>query len=79
MLHLVSVGRNYNPETIAVMTAAFDRTCAALSAPNRSNKFVRRRLALEILRNIDQGERDPARLADVALRELTAMERTATG
>ena len=31
MLHLVKLDRSYSPETIAVMTAAFDRVCQSLS------------------------------------------------
>ena len=31
MLQLVKLDRSYSPETIAVMTAAFDRICQSLS------------------------------------------------
>jgi hypothetical protein len=43
------------------------------------NEDMRRTLALIILRYVDRGERDPERLADVALREWTGSDRSATG
>jgi hypothetical protein len=43
MLHLVELGRTYSPETIAVMTAAFDTVCR--SAPMQVDDDVRRKLA----------------------------------
>jgi hypothetical protein len=67
---LVKLDRTYSPETIAVMTAIFDRACETLSARNAANDDVRRTLALTILRSVDQGERDPTRLAYMAFREL---------
>jgi hypothetical protein len=38
---------------------------------------VRKTLALILLRHVDLGERDPERLADIALRELTGADRAA--
>jgi hypothetical protein len=70
MLHVVETHRSYPPETVAVMTAAFDTVCQSLSTQISGNKAVRESLALIILRHIDLGERDSARLADSALREL---------
>ena len=79
MMHLVNADHCYPPETVAVMTAAFDRVCQSLSARINGNELVRETLALIILRHVDLGERDPVRLADVALRELAGNDRPATG
>jgi hypothetical protein len=82
MLHLVPNDRIYSPETVALMTAAFDRVCQAVSHQmneKNGNEDMRRTLALIILRYVDRGERDPERLADVALREWTGSDRSATG
>jgi hypothetical protein len=43
------------------------------------NEDVRQSLALIILRYVDRGVRDSERLADVALREWTGSDRSATG
>jgi hypothetical protein len=79
MIHLVNTDRIYPPETVAAMTAAFDRVCQSLSAQINGNEIVRKTLALIILRHVDLGEQDPMRLADVALRELAGKERSAIG
>jgi hypothetical protein len=69
MLHLVTTNRTYDPETIAAMTAAFDKVCQSVSTRINGHDDVRRRLALIILRHVDQGERHPARLSQLAFRE----------
>ena len=79
MLHLVKTSRTYDPETVAVMTAAFDTVCGSLSNGMNDNVYIKATLALLILRHVDQGERDPARLADVAYRELAGVDRSMTG
>jgi hypothetical protein len=79
MLHLVRTDRTYPPETVAVMTAAFDRVCQSLSTRINGNEALRQTLAKIILRQVDWGERDPVRLSDGAIRELTGSERAATG
>jgi hypothetical protein len=70
VLHLVKDNRRYDPKTIGVMTAAFERVCQ--SAPSQ-NDDVRRKVALIILRYVDRGEHDPVRLSDRALRELASV------
>ncbi|MGB6543532.1 MAG: hypothetical protein WBF03_21985 [Xanthobacteraceae bacterium] len=79
MLHLVRTERTYSPETVALMTAAFDRVCQSLSARMNSNEALRQTLAKIIVRHVDLGERDPVLLSDAAIRELTGSERAATG
>jgi hypothetical protein len=79
MLHLVKLDRSYGPETIAAMTAAYDRVRQSLSTRMNGNEDVKRTLALAILRLADRGERDPMRLADVAFRELAGSDRSANG
>jgi hypothetical protein len=76
MLHLVRPNRTYNPETIDVMTAAFERVCQSVLSRINGNDEVRRTVALIILRHVDQGERDPMRLSEVAFRELAGIDRS---
>jgi hypothetical protein len=78
VLRLVKHSGVYDPETVAVMTAAFDTVCGSLSSRMNSNDDVKQTLALIILRHIDQGERDAVRLADVAYREWAGVDRSAT-
>lgn len=78
MLHLVRLDRSYDPQTIAIMTAAFDTVCESLSARMNGNEDVKRTLALAILRLADRGERDPTALADAAFREVAGIRRSAT-
>lgn len=68
MLHLLSLDRSYSPETIAVMTAAFDAVSISAAARNKG-EASRQRLARIILRLVDEGELNPARLTDLAYRE----------
>jgi hypothetical protein len=79
MLHLVEPSGFYDPETITVMTTAFDRVCQSLSACMNGNEAVKLALAAAILRRVEQGEqRDTMLLADAALHELTGSQRSAT-
>jgi hypothetical protein len=78
MLNLIKLDRNYSPETIAVMTAAFDRVCQSVSTRINGNDAAKQTLALIIIRHVDHGERDPIRLSDIALREWTGADRAAT-
>ena len=75
MLHLVNTDRRYDPETVAIMTAAFDSVCRSLAPRINANDDVKEKLALIILRHIDQGARDSEQLANVALREWTGSDR----
>jgi hypothetical protein len=79
MLHVVKLDRSYGPETIAVMTAAFDTVCQSLSSRIRDDERLQRTIALAILRLADQGVRDPMLLADAAFRELAGIDRSAFG
>ena len=74
MLHLIDTQRVYRPETIAVMTAAFDQISEFIPS---SGDGMRRQLALIILRHVDRGVRDPARLSELAFREFAAGTRLA--
>jgi len=79
MLHLVQLDRTYSPETVAVMGAAFDRVCQSISNEMNGNDAAKRTLALIILRLVDRGERDSARLAEIAFQEWTGTHRSAIG
>ena len=77
MLHLLKFNRAYDPDIVAVMTAAFDRVCECVSQRVNGNDDVKEKLALIILQHVDRGERDSERLADIALREWTGAGRSA--
>ena len=79
MLHLVQLNRSYCPETISVMTAAFDRVCQSVTEQMNGDDVIKKTLALIIIRQVDRGERDPARLAEKAFREWTGTDRSAIG
>jgi hypothetical protein len=74
MLDLVKVGHSYEPDTVAAMAAAFDLVSQSLSAGANDNNDARRALALIILRHVDRGERDSARLAEAAFREFAGTD-----
>jgi len=59
--------RVYDPGTLKIMAAAFDKACQFLPSEYRGNPVARRKLALRIIRVIESGERDPVRLADSAI------------
>jgi hypothetical protein len=48
MLHLVQLDRCYCPETISVMTAAFDRVSQSVTEQMNGNDNVKKTLALII-------------------------------
>jgi hypothetical protein len=80
MLRLVQLdrsSRSYDPETVAVMGAAFDRVCQSVSTEMNGNDDVKKTLALIILRHIDRGERDAGRLAETAFQEWMGTDRSA--
>jgi hypothetical protein len=57
----------YDPDTLSIMTDAFDRACDFLRVQFRDSDRIRRKLALRIIRHVDDGESDPARLAESAI------------
>lgn len=59
--------RVYGPDTLKIMTTAFDNANKCLPAKFRKNDQARRKLALLILRHIERGEYDPECLADSAV------------
>ena len=73
MFFLVTPGRAYDPATIAVMVAAFGTACLSLAKLIDGNDDLRRSLALAILRIINQGERDPVRISELASSELVGL------
>ena len=79
MLHLIQTNHTYSPETVAVMGAAFDKVCQSISTEINGNDAAKRTLALIILRLVDRGERDSARLAEMAFHEWTGTHRSAIG
>jgi hypothetical protein len=79
MLRFDHLDRSYSPETVAAMSAAFDRVCQLISKRMNDSADVKKTLALIILRLVDKGERDPERLAETAFREWTGADRSAIG
>ena len=59
--------RVYSPDSLKIMTTAFDYAHKSLPARFQENDRAKRRLALLILRHIERGEHDPVRLADSAV------------
>jgi hypothetical protein len=57
----------YDPEALKMMGAAFDTVCEAFPPDMKDHEAARRKLALLILRHVERGERDAARLSEVAL------------
>lgn len=76
MLDIVGSDRVYPPELVTVMSTAFDNVCRSVSTKVNGDPDVRRHLALIILRHVDDGERDPHRLSELALNELAGTERS---
>jgi hypothetical protein len=80
MLRSVQLDRNYSPEIVAVMDAAFDNVCQSLSAGMMNvTDETKSTLAVIILRLVDGGERDSGQIAEIAYREWTATGRPAIG
>jgi len=57
----------YDPEALKIMAAAFDTVCQVFPPDLKEHEGARRRLALLILRHMDRGEHEVARLSDLAL------------
>ena len=57
----------YDPEALKTMGAAFDTVGLAFPPDLKHHEGARRRLALLILRHMDRGEHEVARLSDLAL------------
>ena len=79
MLDILGFDRIYPPEVVKVMTTAFDNACLSVSATVNRDVDVRRRLAFIILRHVDDGQRDAARLSELALNELAGIGASASG
>jgi hypothetical protein len=57
----------YDPETVAIMINALDRACSVLPTQFNDSEYMRRKLALHIMHQVDDGENDPTRLAGSAI------------
>jgi hypothetical protein len=62
----LSVGDALSTHTLTIITRAFHRACI-LPAQFRDGDYMRRRLAVHIITHVDDGESDPARVADSAI------------
>jgi hypothetical protein len=60
-------GSVYGPDTLKHMGAAFDLAWRVLSRGAERIESTRTMLARRILLHVDRGERDPRRLADLAV------------
>lgn len=58
--------RVYGPETLKLMTDAFDHAHESLPPKFQGSAHARRKLAFLIPRNMERGERDPECLAYLA-------------
>jgi len=70
MIPLIGTRCVYDPETLTIMSSAFDRACGCLPHEFRNSAPTRRKLALHIIHRVDDGESDPTRLADSAILSL---------
>jgi len=66
-------GNSYDPETLAILTKAFDAAWKTVQAANvgRSEADLittRKMMALKIMNAANNGERDPERLKSLAVR-----------
>jgi len=62
-----NISRVYDPHTLSIMAIAFDRACDFLPVQFRDSDYMRRKLASHIIRQFNDGESDPTRLADSAI------------
>ena len=62
-----NVSRVYDPHTLSIMGIAFGRACDFLPVQFRGSDYMRRKLASQIIRHVNDGESDPTRLADSAI------------
>jgi hypothetical protein len=60
-------GCAYDPEILIIMGNAFDHACDCLPVQFRDSHSLRRKIALHIIHEIDDGESDPMRLAHSAV------------
>jgi hypothetical protein len=65
----------FEPETVALMGAAFDAACKDLPSSGQSDE-VRELIALLIIVAALRGEIDPLRLREIALSELSSLGET---
>lgn len=63
------IKRVYRPADLRAMSAAYDRVYDRLPKEFRGNGRAARKLALLIIRGVDNGVRDPESLADLAMLE----------
>ena len=61
------IGWAYDPEALTIMGNAFDHACDCLPVQFRDSDSLRRKLALHIIREMNDGESDPMRLAHSAV------------
>jgi hypothetical protein len=61
----------YDPEILTIMGNAFDHACDCLPVQFRDSDSLRRKLALHIIREMNDGESDPMRLAHSAVFSLS--------
>jgi len=66
VLRFVPPDTNFDPETVAMLGAAFDKTIAALR-DGRQPEIIRETIAKRIIALAAKGEHDPDRLCEATL------------
>ncbi len=61
------IERVYDPATLKIIATAFDNAHKRLPKNFRKSDQARHKLALLVMRHVGRGERDPLRLADLAM------------
>lgn len=67
MLSSRDIERVYGPDSLKIMTTAFDNAHGCLPIEFRGDDGARRKLALLVIRHMERGERNPVSLADLAM------------
>jgi hypothetical protein len=67
MLSSHDIERVYGPDSLKIMTTAFDNAHGCLPTQFRGDDRARRKLALLVIRHMERGERNPVSLADLAM------------
>ena len=57
----------YDPDSLRIMSSALDHACDLLPAQFRDSDHMRRKLAMHIIRQVNEGEIDQTRLTYSAI------------
>ena len=67
-------GQAFEPETISVMSLAFQRSCDALGLKRSADDSATRMVAAKVIELAERGVRDPDRLAQMTIAAFDGMD-----